>query len=264
MIAKMKILAIIFSLVIGGSAATLAISEENESGCRDAPETVYAVHLAEVEARYDHEIYLLISSEDGEPVCGIVYIIPPKLLEKECREDWEEKEGREEEEREERESEEERERDREEEEEEEMGEEREEEDPDERSREKKKRLLSRKRSFRFNFEEGKGRLLLFPSSHRCLGATAMIIMRTQGEVRITPFIFVKNTDVVVYPDSEDEEGNYCKVERNRGRARYGFEDLLDSPDIECDWDYDDVVLCIKKLPKKHEKKEGRNESKKGK
>jgi hypothetical protein len=63
-------------------------------------------------------------------------------------------------------------------------------------------------------------------------------------VKITPFIIVKNTDVVVYPDLKDEEGYYCEIERIRGGARYGFEDLMDSPDIECDWDYDDVVLFM--------------------
>jgi hypothetical protein len=297
MIVKMKIFAIVLSLVIGGSAATMAMAgdQDSDTGCKDAPKTTYAVHLAEVEALYDHEIYLIISSDNGEPICGFVEILPPKLLERECREEWEEKDCREDEEREERESEEEEdgeeaERDR------ERGEE--EEDPDdeteeereddsreederseeedgrdegreeERDRDEYRRQIEgkrfhEKRSFRFNFKEGKGRLLLFPSSHRCLGATAIITLQTQGEVRITPFIHVKDTDEYVYPDSEDEEGHYCEAERIRGGAKYCFEDLMDIPDMECDWDYDDAVLFIKKLPKEEyrHKKEVENEQK---
>jgi hypothetical protein len=310
MIGKMKILAIIFSLVIAGSAATLAMSggQESDKGCRNAPKTVYVVHLAEVEARYNHEIYLLISSENGEPVCGFVEILPRKFEEREGKEEWEkeeykedeekeskeeyeddEKEGekeedreegreedpdedqeeeqerrREEEEDEEREGEREEEREEEdeecevecEEEEEECEEEREEDccrcDEDEKDRDKRYRKKEdhRKRAFRFNFKEGKGRILLFPSSHRSIGSTALITLKTQGEVKIIPFIYVKNTDVVVYPDSKDEEGYYCEIEKIKKGTRYSFEDLMDSPEIECDWDYDDVVLYIGQPQKK--------------
>lgn len=310
MIGKMKILALIFSFVIVGSTATLAMdgNQESDAGCRDAPKTVYAVHLAEVEAIYDHEIYLFISSDNGEPVCGIVEILPPKLKEREYREEWEEKECREDEEQEERESKEEedpeeenekREEEREEEHEEEQEEGREEEhedegreerreeeyededeereegrsddeelkerERDERYRKKKERRYHRRHAFRFYFKEGKGWFLLFPSSHRSLGATAVITLQTHGEVKITPFIYVKNTDMVVYPYSRDEEGHYCKIERIRKGVRYGFEDLMDNPEFECDWDYDDVILYIgrphkrKCLDKEDVEKEQREE-----
>ena len=84
-------------------------------------------------------------------------------------------------------------------------------------------------------------------------------------MKISPFIYVKNTDVVVYPDSKDEEGQYCEIERIRGGVQYGFEDLMDSPEFECDWDYDDVILYIgrplkKKCPhKEHMEKEQKEE-----
>jgi hypothetical protein len=271
MIGKMKIFVLVFSLVIVGSATTLAMDgdQENDAGCKDAPKTMYAVHLAEVEAIYDHEIYLLISSDNGEPICGIVEILPPKFKEREYRE---ERECREEKEREERDSKEEEHSEEEYEEEEEREEECDEERKDERSddeeeckekerdecyRKKEERRHHRKNAFRFNFKEGKGRFLLFSSSHRCLGATALITLRTHGKVKITPFIYVKNTDVVVYPDSKDEEGQYCEIERIKGGVQYSFEDLLDSPEFECDWDYDDVILYMgqpfkKKYPQKED------------
>ena len=94
-----------------------------------------------------------------------------------------------------------------------------------------------------------------------MGATAIITIRTQAKVKITPFINVKNTDVPIFPDSKDEEGQYCKIEKIKGGFQYYFEDLMDSPEIECDWDYDDVIVYIgqpknkENIQKDDEKKE---------
>ncbi|UCG68557.1 MAG: hypothetical protein JSV09_12210 [Thermoplasmata archaeon] len=320
MIGKMKTLVLIFTLAISSFATTFVMTEDQESdtGCKDAPKTMYTVHLAEIEAIYDHEIYLIINSDNEEPICGYVEILPPKSRERECREEWEKREYKEDEEKEERElkeeerkddeeereeeeerreeeheeGEEKREREREDEEEErdeehedereeeheedenhdvereddeedyeeecEEGEEREEErkdcccccDKDKRHRKKEVRRYHRKRSFRFNFNEGEGRFLLFPSSHRFLGTTALITLQSHGKLKITPVIYVKNTDVVIFPDSKDEEGKYCEIERTRKGVRYGFEDLMGSSEFEYDWDYDDVVLYISRPLKK--------------
>jgi hypothetical protein len=308
MIGKMKIVAIVLSLVIVSSAATLVMGgeQEREKGCKKAPKTLYKVHIAEVEALYDHEVYLLITSENGEPVCGFVEFFPPRLKEKEFREEWEDREYREDEDQEKRESkdddekdreykeeeyedeedeereeweeegEEEREdeenvereyeeedeedeedeerEDREDEEEEKDREDREEnekEREEEEKREKERREHYRKKEERkilkkrgFRFKEGKGRFLLFPSSHRRLGTTALITIRSNSEVKITPFIVVKETDVVIFPDSKDSEGHYCEIERSKRGIRFGFEDQMGDLEYECDWDYDDVVLYI--------------------
>jgi hypothetical protein len=352
MISKMKILAVIFSIVIVGSAATIAMSgdQENDKEDKDFSGTVYIVHLAELDAIYDHEIYILLSSEDGEPIYGFVEILPPKYYDRECKEEWEEREckeeddwedeekdreeegeekeremdrkeeeekeedpedeedeereiEREEEEKEEPEDEEaereeeeeeheeeevpeeEREIDREEEEDEEdeeeedeeedeeecegcCGRDRDDDDCEERDREERYRKMGESRrkgrnAFRFSFKEGKGRFLLFPSSHRYLGATAKITIKSEGNVKLTPFIFVKDTDVVIFPDSEDEEGKYCEIKKDEKGIWYCFEDLMDSPDFEIDWDYDDPVLFIGK-PKKedfHDKEDWEKERK---
>jgi hypothetical protein len=279
MIGKMKILVLVFSLVLGGSAATMAMSGglESDSGCKDAPKTVYKVHLKDVEAIYDHYVFLQISSENGEPVCGTIEIFFPKLQEREYRkerESWEKEEGEEEDPEEEYEEEERGEEERKEEERregecEDGGCCREEDEDckerklDERSRKKEGKRGEGKNAIRFNFKEGRGRFLLFPSSHRALGATAVITIQSYGKVKITPFIYVKNTGVVVYPDSKDEEGQYCKIERTREGVGYYFEDLMDSPELECDWDYDDVVLYMARPQKKEyrDKEDGEREEK---
>ncbi|UCE74786.1 MAG: hypothetical protein JSV56_03540 [Methanomassiliicoccales archaeon] len=298
MLAKVQIFALISALVLGGSAATMAMTQDDIifNPFRKDPDkvTIFRVSLEEVEALYDHEVYVTITSENRKPIWGTLVLIPPKHEfeecpeweedkdhchheeENECCHDEDEKEERErheeeerrekEEEKEEREGHDEEIEDKEEEEhhEKEGKEEREGQEEEQRKKEeedwgcepKREKQYRKPDPFKFNFKEGKGRLLLFKSSHKFLGFTAEITVFSKEKAKVVPFIFVKDTKVFIYPDTMDDDGNrYCEIEELKEGARYGFEDQFESVEFECDWDYDDVVLNHMVFYKDHNHKE---------
>ncbi len=288
MLGKVQILALLTVLVLSGSAATMAMTGGDFNDEKPFHKTIFKVDLVKVEALYDHEVYIRIGSKEDGAIHGTVELIKLSHFFRECpeldhhkeeqkmcpddeiherdkelhEEDWEgehqqdeDDETHEEREEHEREDEEDREEDeRDVEEECEKVHDREHERPHDEDREcdrEQERFKPELGVFRFKFENGKGRLLLFPSSHKFLGFSAIVTVFSKGKVRVVPYIFVKNTKVHIFPDTVDDDGNrYCVIDKFDGRTRYGFEDLKDSPEFECDWDYDDVVFNVVILPAK--------------
>lgn len=91
----------------------------------------------------------------------------------------------------------------------------------------------------FEIEDGQGSILVFGSSHEAVGKVVKISVEGEGKVEVSPFIFVKNTEVYIH-----SEEVYCKIQEDNKTAIYAFEDLKDSKEFENDWDYNDVILNI--------------------
>lgn len=119
--------------------------------------------------------------------------------------------------------------------------------------EHKERFKGSMKKFKFEFKEGKGDLLLFPSSHDALDLVAHVTIFGVKEPIIEPYIHVIETKTDIYIDDSDDEGKrFCRIRKGRGIIGYGFEDMKDQD--WNDWDYNDVVLTIGKIHKQKPQK----------